>query len=191
MNRALRKLANNKAAGSDGVPNEVYKQLHPNLKIVLLRILNNALQSEIPSSWREVIVVPIYKKGDVIDPANYRPISLINTITKLFTAVLANRLQNYWSMHELISPYEAAYVRGKGCQDHIFCLNAIKSKQLFSSKGKLYACLIDLSSAFDFINHNLLWNRLMEVGLSHNFVNTMRALYNNGAYAIIRYSNII
>ena len=188
---SIKKLGKNKAPGEDGIPNEVWKALGPTAKQVLLDIMNSCLNEKIPETWATTVTVPIFKKGCKENPKNYRPISLLNTVTKLFTCLLANRIQQLTEEEGIIHDNQAAYRKGRGCEDHVFTLNAIIQRQLNKKMntwgkgksqakyGKLYACFIDLAGAFDSCNHDLLWKRLDEEGLSSKIIMKIRELYGN------------
>ena len=93
---ALGKLKKNKAPGPDKVSNELLLLMDQQTKTLLLGYYNQIWEhGEAPDSWKEAVVVPIYKgKGADTDPANYRPISLLNAIYKLFAAMLQMRLSD-------------------------------------------------------------------------------------------------
>jgi hypothetical protein len=127
----------------------------------------------------EVIIYPVFKKGDDSIPSNYRPISLVNTCVKLLTAMMSNRLNKWCEENRKISEYQAAYRKSKGCESHVFSLNAILQNRLSSKKGRVYALFIDLSKAFDTIKHEHLWSRLNEIGISSKFISFIKHLYSN------------
>ena len=169
---------------------EVWKALGPKGNEVLLKVLNTCLQEKIPEGWATTITVPIFKKGDKEIPKNYRPISLLNTVTKLFTCLLANRIQKLAEDKGIIHDNQAAYRKGRGCEDHIYTLNTLIQKQLSqrdtyygrsstrkAKYKKLYACFIDLAAAFDSCDHQLLWTRLEEEGLSTKIIMKIKEIY--------------
>ncbi|KAI8327987.1 hypothetical protein BC941DRAFT_334567, partial [Chlamydoabsidia padenii] len=84
-----------KSPGLDGLPFEVYRKvfsLAPKARSLFQRILDKALDGVFPSSWSFTRMILLFKKGDPEQLANWRPLSLINTDAKLFTKLLANRL---------------------------------------------------------------------------------------------------
>jgi small basic protein len=81
-------LKNNKAAGYDQIVNEYLKVSNPRLIFIYCNIFSGV----IPESWSIGIILPIYKnKGDPKDPDNYRAITLVSCLGKLFTAIINNR----------------------------------------------------------------------------------------------------
>jgi Reverse transcriptase (RNA-dependent DNA polymerase)/Endonuclease-reverse transcriptase len=177
---AIKKLSKGKAPGSDGIPNEVLKALPAEFKDDLLININEFYKErDFPENWSEMVIAPIFKKGNPDMPSNYRPITLANTILKLFTLMLTNRLLPWCNKNNVISENQAAYKRGTGCQDHVFVLNAIIQKHIQSPGAKVYALFVDLSQAFDTVVHNKLWGKLIDKGLSTKFIGAVKGIYRN------------
>jgi hypothetical protein len=180
LNLAINSLSSKKAPGSDGIVNEVWKNLNDRHRLTLLDCINDVWRQEtLPDNWSEIIVVPIYKKGSHSDPQNFRPISLVNTCLKLITSLMTIRLDKWCQENNVISEYQAAYKRGTGCEDHVFTLNSAIQWHLKNSKNRLYALFIDLSKAFDSIKYSKLWERLESIGLSTKFINIIKCMYAN------------
>lgn len=132
-----------------------------------------------PESWSEIVIVPIFKKGNPNLPSNYRPISLLNTVTKLFTTILTTRLDTWCSKQEIISEFQAGFKRGTGCVEQVFVLNTLIQNQLRHKNSKLFCLMVDLSSAFDLVTHGLMWTKLHKKGLSDKFINVIKKLYSH------------
>jgi hypothetical protein len=175
---SIRSMSKNKSPGSDGIPNEVWRNLPSDGKTKLLDCINNIYHTqEIPSDWSKIIIVPIYKKSDASNPANYRPISLVNTAMKLFTHLLSCRLDQWGEKNGLISKYQAAYQKGMGCEMQAFVLRSVINSNIIKGYKKVYALFVDCSLAFDSIRHELLWEKLKKVGLSSKYIGILRAIY--------------
>ena len=98
----LKKLKNNKSPGPDGLPAEFYKWCKEdtvNGKLIaqeICNILNKCWQEErIPLDLEFAQVVTIFKKGNIQDPGNYRPISLLQSLYKIYAAIIQKRLAEY------------------------------------------------------------------------------------------------
>ena len=115
----------------------------------------------IPTQWACGNIIPIYKnKGARTEPQNYRPITLLSCLGKLFTAIINNRLHNYADSVQLILENQAGFRRGLSTLDHIFSLYTVI--ELFKmSKKKLYCAFIDFEKAFDSVWHVGLWNKVL------------------------------
>ena len=74
----------------------------------------------IPNSQVEIIIVPLYKKGDFSKPENFRPMTLLICIGKLFTVVLNIRLCNYPEENDLLHENQAGFKQNYATTDHIF-----------------------------------------------------------------------
>lgn len=170
LNTSIKKLSRKKAPSSDCIPNEVWKSSTPEFRVELLATLNELFNKKVfPDSWSEIVIVQLHKKNSQEDPANYRLVSLANTILKLLTIMLGNRLNKWNSKSMVISDYQAAYKKGSGCMDHIFVLNSALQHNV-SRRKKVYALFVDLSQAFDTVQHDALWEKLKKKGMSTKFI---------------------
>ena len=94
LQASLAKLKNNKAPGPDQTPNELFKLLDAESEVKLLELYNEIWETgEAPAEWKQAVIVTLHKgKGKDTDPANYRPILLLNAVYKVFAAMLQSRL---------------------------------------------------------------------------------------------------
>jgi hypothetical protein len=111
------------------------------------------------------IIIPVFKKGQTDDPGNYRPITLMNHIAKLFTSVLNTRLLHWSKDNDVITDAQMGFKPGYGTTDAIFVLQSIISRYV-ADKKRLYCCFIDYQKAFDSIQHDKLWLRLIKSGVT-------------------------
>lgn len=181
---ALRKLSNGKAAGPDLISNEFLKNSSTNLRGRILDMFNAIWEKEdAPQEWSGSETVMIYKKGDKSDPANYRPISLLNTNLKLFTTMIQNRLAKWADENKIIPDCQMGFRKGKGCMDHIFNLKALL--QIGTRRNTVYAVFIDFSRCFNSIIHKRLWEKLYLLGVSGKIIRILRLIYDR-AYTKVR-----
>ena len=113
---SLAKLKRHKAPGPDSTPNELFLLLDEESKAILLSYYNDIWDTgEAPPPWKEALVVSIFKgKGSDTDPSNYRPISLLNTIYKIFASLLQVRISTKHEEHLRASQY--GFRQNKGTQ---------------------------------------------------------------------------
>lgn len=182
---ALRKIKTKKAPGEDGISNEFLKAL-PNNWVLYINILFNKIikNEEVPESWSYIITKMLFKKGDKSLPENYRPISLVNTLAKLFTSILYNRLSEWAEMNLKLPEWQAGFRPDRSTLDHIFVLNYIIQSQLKKKGGKLYALFVDLKSAFTSVTHSILWRKLKNIGVSSKFIRILINLYKNAHMSV-------
>ncbi|UYV65677.1 hypothetical protein LAZ67_3005053 [Cordylochernes scorpioides] len=181
----VKKLANGKAVGLDGIPNELLKNLPTPTLTKLKNLFNKIMSTEkYPQLWTNSIVHPIYKSGDRNNPTNYRGIALCSNISKLFTTILRNRLNNWIEKREIILENQAGFRKNRSCTDHILLLNSLIQLSLRRKRGKLYVFFVDLTKAFDTVPHDLLWQKLHKMGISNKFVMLIKNFYQEAKITI-------
>jgi len=174
---ALRKLKCKKAAGPDCVISELLKYSGSVVVDFFVQFLNALFDRGIfPDSWTESIVLPLYKKGDVNNPSNYRGISLCNVSSKVYATIINIRLQKWVEMNNITGEWQAGFKKGYSTVDHMFTLLACVQKQ-FSFNRKLYVAFIDFEKCFDSINRNLLWPILLKNGIKGKCIKCIRSMY--------------
>ena len=119
------------------------------------------------------LVIPIPKKGNAKECSNYCTIALISHTSKVMLKILQARLQQYMN-HEL--PHvQAVFRKGRGIRDQIANIHWIIEKARDFQKN-IYFCFIDYAKAFDYVDHNKLWNILKEMGIPDHLTCLMRNL---------------
>ena len=159
---AIRKLKLKKSAGPDGIVGEMLKYACDKITPFFVRFLNALFDKGVfPESWTESIILPLFKKGDVNSPRNYRGISLCNISSKSYRTIINKRLQTWVDENNITGEHQAGFKKGYSTTDHIFTLLACVQRQ-FNLNRKLYVAFIDFQKAFDSINRNLLWPILIK-----------------------------
>ena len=115
------------------------------------------LSGHIPNEWATGVIKPIYKnKGDINDADNYRRITLLSCLGKLFTSVINEILTVFIDSNQIMSEAQAGFRKGYSTTDQIFTLKCIFL--LFVCQGRrLFCTFVDYSKAFDSINRATLW----------------------------------
>jgi len=113
-------------------------------------LFNAILDSScIPESWLLGQIIPILKnKGSIENPENYRPITILSCLGKLFTTVLNCRMTSFLKTNELLYMNQAGFRKGHSTIDTMFMLH-ILSVYFKHKKKKLFCTFVDFKTAFD------------------------------------------
>lgn len=180
VKQTISRLKNNKASGIDLIVNEHFKSLAHIIAPTLVNLFNLVFDTGIiPEAWTLGIIKPIYKnKGCKSDPSNYRPITLISCLGKLFTAILNDRLQKYADDHDLINTCQAGFRKGHSTTDNIFILHTLIDL-VCKSKRSLFCAFIDLKQAFDRVWRDGLWRKMLMHHINGKCLRIIQNMYNN------------
>jgi hypothetical protein len=147
LEMALGQMKFPKAAGSDSIIPELLLNAKHILFPFLLKIYRYVFHSgDYPNQWAEGILHLIHKKGDTNDPGNYRDITLLNCIGKLYDRILYNRLKTWEADLHILSESQVGFRAGYSTVDHIFTLNSLVTKA-FIEKKNLYCGFIDIKQS--------------------------------------------
>ena len=122
------------------------------------------------------ILVPLLnsKSLDARVPTNYRGVSLLPTISKLYTGVLYERLREHGE--EILTDEQNGFRKGRSCTDHIYTLTSIITNNI-NEKKPVFTAFIDFKKAFDFVNRDLLLASLSENGVCGKMYFAVKSLY--------------
>lgn len=184
VKKSLRAAKKNKAIGIDNIPNEIIKN---EKSAILLQMLFNKLfiSGTQPSLWNISIVKPI-PKPSLVDPRiplQYRGISLLSTVYKIFTSILNNRLIKCFEENQILADEQNGFRKSRACIDHIFSLTSIIRIRKHN-KLSTYAAFIDFEKAFDRVDRNLLLYKLLQNGISKQIYNIIKNLYTNNQVTV-------
>ena len=116
------------------------------------------------------------QKGSLGSVKNYRGITLLSTLGKLFTKVLNDRLTGWAENYQVYIEAQAGFRANMGTTDNIFTLHGLVTHIINQGK-KLYCALVDLSKAFDYINRDILWQKLIKLGARGKILNVIKSMY--------------
>ena len=167
-----------KASGNDIFSNEMITSLVETHPALVIKLFNGILQSsEVVPDWVLGMIVPLFKDGSRMDANNYRGITLMSCLGKLFLSILNARLTVYAVEHSLLTKSALGFVAGNRCSDaHIIIHNLVK-KFCHGDGSKIYSCFVDFKKAFDSVQRDLLLNKLLNAGVTGKFFNIIRHIY--------------
>lgn len=173
-------LKSGKAAGPDAVPVDWLKAdvdwWAPILSDLYVSVNRTGV---IPGSWLKSIKVPIYKKGDPSLPDNFRPISLLSVVGKLYAKILLMFLNQWISQEKILGAEQIGFRKDRTTLDHCLILSHLIHKYALKTKSKMYVAFLDLKSAFDSVDRNLLWSKLAQLGIDSKLLFLIQRLYTN------------
>ncbi|CAI6375546.1 unnamed protein product [Macrosiphum euphorbiae] len=169
LNIAIETMKLRKAAGLDNIFLEQIRNFGPKAKRWILALYNEIRnQKNIPKIWRKTKIIAILKPGkDTDDPKNYRPISLMCHTYKLFERILLNRLVPF--VDSTLIKEQAGFRPGKSCTGQILNLTQTIENG-FENKKVTGVVFIDLTAAYDTVNHRLMLKKLYDITLDYEFV---------------------
>jgi hypothetical protein len=178
VEHAISELKTGKSAGLDGITNEILKKSSIHIVPILCSLFNRILElSYFPSIWSQALIVPVYKQGEVKNPKNFRGISLLSCVGKLFTKLLNKRLYDWAEQNDLLFDSQAGFRKGKSTIDHIFVLQGLVSKYLSKKGGRFYGVYVDFRTAFDSVPHLQLFYSLIQENIHGRVLNVLRNMY--------------
>ena len=129
-----------------------------------------------PEKWSEGFIVPIFKKGDINEVSNYRGITLLSTLGKLFTRILNNRLNKWAEAYNVYIEAQAGFRKHMSTVDNIFVLNGLITHCINNSEY-LYCCFVDFTKAFDYVERDILWYKLIKIGVRGRMLDIIKSIY--------------
>lgn len=161
----ISELKSNSSAGIDNIQASTIKLTSKYIVNQLVHIFNLSLQEgTFPDHFKTATIVPIHKHGDKTNVGNYRPISILNHLSKLFEKSIKTRITEFFTKHNILSKNQFGFQTDLSTNDAICSLTSHIYKSVDSNK-KTLAIFIDLAKAFDTVNHKLLLNKLETYGI--------------------------
>ncbi|XP_044760185.1 uncharacterized protein LOC123317645 [Coccinella septempunctata] len=174
LKQAIKTLKNGKAPGCDKITSEIIKNLGNNGLENLLRISERVWKEEIiPEDWQTALIVPIYKKGDKQNCNNYRGITLLSTVIKLYEIILDKKIRE--KVETTLEETQSGFRRGRSIQD-VFTMKILCEKARTENRN-LYVGFIDLVKAFDKVKREKLWTILERRGVNEKLLKVVKNIY--------------
>ena len=158
-------LKNKKSTGIDEISDYVIKRCHLYIVQPLTHIINLSLSTgSFPDGLKDAKIKPIFKKGVESEIGNYRPVSLLSPFSKIFEKVMHKRLVSFLNDHKIIASSQHGFCKGKSTNTAITdfltgTYNSVDKKEI--SIG----LFLDLSKAFDLVDHNILLGKMEAIGI--------------------------
>jgi len=184
IRKIIRSLSNSKSIGIDELDSYSLKVaadfvVYPIHHIVCLSII----QQKFPDSWKFSKVIPLHKKGEVLERKNYRPVAILSPLSKVLEKIVFEQVYNYFTKFNLFHSSLHGYRKNRSTQTAL--LQVYDRWVRASHEGKLSGVvLLDLSAAFDLVDSDLLLRKLQLYGFESDILTWMKSYLTNRFQAI-------
>jgi len=170
-------MVSGKAHGEDDILVEWLKCWGEYLCRALWIVMSQVwIEEACPEEWGKGVVCLLYKDGDPRVPTNYRGITLLSVVSKVFAAVLNERLMVFLDQEGRLVEEQAGFRKGRSCLDHIFVLKEVLRDRR-SRQRKTFSCFIDIKRAYDSEFRDGLWMALKEKKVEGKMWRVLQAYY--------------
>ena len=182
VSHVVKAIESNKSAGTGGIVGELIKYGGKPMCEMLVT-LNLVWDNECTSGyWREGLIVSLFKKEDREDPVNYKGITLLNVVGKLYSRVINNCLLKHKDLNHMWHEGQGGFRLGRSFIDNIFCLNELIQGSI---KGYIHLCFfLDFKKAYDPVWRDGLWYKVREMGIKGKMWRVVGSLYVNNRSCI-------
>jgi hypothetical protein len=167
IEKIVKKMKGKTSSSFDGMSNKLLKAIIHNLIKPITSLINLSLQTGyIPPAWKCAKIIPLFKSGNKENMSNYRPISLLPTLSKVIEKVVYHQLINYLEANSILYNQQFGFRKGRTTEDALHKLIAIitKAKQ---QKEHALSVFVDLKKAFDTVDIPILLQKLKFYGISN------------------------
>lgn len=172
-------LNNTKCSGYDDINTKVIKLCAIKLSLPISHVINLSFEQGVfPDKLKLSVVKPLYKKGDPLDPNNYRPITCTTIISKIMEKAMLKRLNSFFEKHNILHDHQYGF--RKGSSTTLACYHLVKTiSEGLNGKSLMASIFLDMSKAFDFVNHKYLLQKLDKCGIRGNAHKWLKSYLSN------------
>ena len=178
-------LSNTTAFGLDQIDTSIIKLIKNEVLPAVTHMINLSITSrKFPSTWKKSKIIPLHKKDDLLDPKNYRPVAIVRILSKILERIVFNQLISYLNENNLLHPNHHAYRAEHNTSTALIqmydsWLQAVEAGELAG------VCLLDMSAAFDVVDHTLLIQKLSLYGLDDDSLSWIRSYLSGRSQSVI------
>jgi endonuclease/exonuclease/phosphatase family metal-dependent hydrolase len=179
---AMNEMKNGKAPGDDGIPVEAIKEGGKALVGTIVALFNKCLEEEkIPKTWENAVLKLLHKKGDITKLENYRPISLLSHLYKLFMKIVTKRNTKKLDFYQPVE--QAGFRSGYSTNDHLQVVRSLIEK-CNEYKIEIAIAFIDYEKAFDSTETWSILDSLDECRVDSRYTKMIKYIYENATSCI-------
>ena len=160
VEKIIGSLSNTSSCGVDTIDSSILKMSKTFLVPAITHIINLSIETEtFPTEWKVAKVIPLHKKKDVLNPENYRPVSLLPIVSKILERVIYVQLLTYFEENKLIHPSHHGFRASHSTSTALLQMQDMWLEKF--DNGEISAVLtLDMSAAFDLVDHDILLDKL-------------------------------
>ena len=172
--KIIESLKTKSSCGDDGLSTKLLKEIKNEICSSITLIVNQMITTGIfPDSLKIAKIIPIFKKGDIEIIENYRPISILPAISKIFEKILSLQIHEYFQSKHLYYEYQYGFIKNRSTEQA--ALELIDRVITEIDKGEIpFNIYIDLSKAFDTLDHAILMDKLYYYGVQGTSLDLLR-----------------
>ncbi|CAH2086476.1 unnamed protein product [Euphydryas editha] len=179
VHTVISQLKTTSAPGYDNIPTSFLKLAGLEVAPIISHLVNLCFAKGVfPTQLKESIITPIYKNGATDDVSNYRPISVLPSISKVIEKLINSRLKNYLNKFNLLSASQFGFRTGRSTVDAVEALTSVIIDHL-DGRGKCLTVFLDLKKAFDTVSFPILLQKLERIGIRGAALNLFEDYLNN------------
>ena len=164
----MKNLKNTKSVGVDGISVFVLKSCALEIAHIVTHLINKSLcDGKFPTRWKLSKVIPLFKGGDKNSPHDYRPISILCTLSKVLERVVHKQLNVYLDRHNVLSDAQSGF-RPKHSTTSTLIHVTDQWFDALDKKKYTGVVFVDLKKAFDTVDHDVLLRKLEIIGIKKN-----------------------
>ena len=178
-------IPNSKASGIDNISVKMIKATLPFIVPIITDMFNRILiDGYFPSAWKHARVTPLFKGGDNSNPSNFRPISVLPILSKVFEKHLNIHIYSHLSKNNILHPYQCGFRKSHSCTDAVHKL--ISDCLDLKTRGeKICLMFLDFSKAFDCVNHKILYHKLELAGFKNKSLQILQSYFHKRRQKVV------
>ena len=134
-------------------------------------------EEKIPKDWTRGIIVPIFKDGERKNVDNYRGITLLSVVGKLYTSIINNRISSWLEKNKKLVEEQAGFRAKRSTSEQIFILKEIIQGRRRAKQRNTICCFLDIRKAYDTVFREGLWDAMKVKGIGGKIWRVVKNLY--------------
>jgi len=177
VNYFISALSETRSSGISGISTKILKLAPSSMSPLFAKVINSCFETNtVPLEWKAAIVTPLFKKGINTEVSNYRGISVLAPLAKVFEKIVNEQVLDYLDRHSILFNGQHGFRKGHSCetalQELLSDINAARDKRLITM-----LLMIDYRKAFDCVDSNLLLLKLFQYGFSNNALDLIASYF--------------